>query len=149
MDTIDEAKKHLRENWEKGTPCPCCGQFVKLYRRKLTSGMAVALIRLYRLTKLDHDEYVHITKLGHLNGGEFAQLVRWSLIQEMPNDNDVKRTSGNWRITRDGILFVKGELSVASHVYTYNGKTIKFSKTSTDIHEALGNKFNYKEIMGL
>ena len=39
-------KEFLRANYEKGCDCPTCGQFVKLYKRKLNSGMAKTLIIL-------------------------------------------------------------------------------------------------------
>ena len=146
MITIAEAKEYLRQNFDKGANCPCCTQFTKRYSRKLTSGMAVALINLYNISDR---EYVHIERLGRLNGGEFAQLAHWGLIEEKPNEDDgTKRTSGYWHITLRGVNFVKGSTRVASHVYTFNGKRLGFSETSTDIHEALGKKFNYSELMG-
>lgn len=43
--TIEEAKQLLKDNWEKGIECPCCTQFVKLYKRPLYSAQAYSLIR--------------------------------------------------------------------------------------------------------
>ena len=145
--TLEEAKQFIRDNFQEGSSCPCCGQFVKLYKRKLTSGMAKALINLYYASSRSTKRYIHITDLGHLNGGEFAQLQRWGLIVEQPNEDEEKRTSGMWAITYDGMSFVEKLRTVPSHVYTYNGKTIKFSVKETNIEQALGNKFHYTELM--
>ena len=57
METIKEAKEHLRNNFEEGIDCPCCGQFVKLYKRKLNSGMAATLIRI---VKFNGSSEVHV-----------------------------------------------------------------------------------------
>jgi len=35
--TILEAKQLLKDNFAQGIECPCCGQFVKRYKRKLNS----------------------------------------------------------------------------------------------------------------
>ncbi len=145
--TLEEAKQFLRDNFENGATCPCCTQYVKLYKRKLTSGMAVALIRLYRLSKRQTNKYIHITKLGHLNGGEFAQLERWGLIRQDDNTDEKKKNSGMWSITLDGCLFVEGFKEVPSHAMTYDGKTIKFTNKKINIRAALGSKFDYKELM--
>jgi hypothetical protein len=149
MTTIEDAKQFLRTNWDEGVKCPCCIQKVKRYKRKLTSGMASGLISLYKQADHRTDRHIHISKLGHLNGGEFAQLNRWGLIEDLYNDSDDKRTSGKWRITDRGVSFVRGLEMVASHVYTYNGETLGFEQAKIDIHSALGSKFNYKEIMGV
>lgn len=149
FQTIQEAKDFLRENIEKGEDCPCCGQLVKLYKRKLTSGMARALINLYRESKQDTLEYVHISRLGRLNGGEFAQLKRWGLIIDKDNDDpELKRTSGFWAITGEGIDFVERRSEVPKYVFTYNMITVTNSRVSTTIEQALGTKFNYAELMG-
>lgn len=147
LETLEEAKHFLKENIKDGAACPCCKQLVKLYKRKLTSGMAIAIINLYKESVYSSKEYVHITELGHLNGGEFAQLKRWGMIREQENEDTAKRTSGMWAITAKGKSFVLGMYSPPKYVYTYNMATIQFSNQVTNIKQALGNKFNYKELM--
>ena len=145
--TLAQAKAELRQGWEGGVSCPCCGQFVKKYARKLTTSMAVGLISLYRQSAKGAVA-VHIKKIEMLNGGEFAQLRRWGLIREVKNEDTSKRTSGLWLITSKGIDFVEGNIQVPRYCDTYNGKTLGFSDEQTDIHQALGSKFNYREMMG-
>ena len=148
METVDKAKEYLRENWEEGIDCPCCGQLVKKYPRKLTTSMAVGLISLYRLSGFSTSTPIHIKKVDMVNGGEFAQLRRWGLISEVRNDDNHKRTSGLWLITQKGVDFVNQRLEVPMYCDTYDGKTLGFSEETTTIKQALGNRFNYAEMMG-
>lgn len=143
-DSLTEAKQLLRDNWDKGIDCPCCGQLVKKYSRKLTSSMAGALISLYNNSKNE----VHISEIEHVNGGEFAQLERWGLIRQLDNTDTTKRTSGMWVIEPKGKAFVMGQIQVPMYCDTYNGKTLSFSAEMTTIKQALGNKFDYSELMG-
>ena len=65
-----------------GTRCPCCGQYVKLYKRSITATMAWTLLRMYRSSLLD---WVHVPTLLRARGrlsGDHAKLAYWGLIQE-------------------------------------------------------------------
>lgn len=145
---LSEAKQLLRDNWETGLACPCCGQLVKKYPRKLTTSMAVGLISLYQLAGFSTSIPIHIKRIKMVNGGEFAQLRRWGLIREVKNDDNHKRTSGLWLITQRGVEFVNDKIAVPMYCDTYNGKTLGFSEETTTIKQALGNRFNYAEMMG-
>jgi hypothetical protein len=149
IDTLAEAKKELRENWEKGTRCKCCGQQVKLYRRKLYSVQARGLIELYHLDKA-LPGYYHISQIESQRksgGGDFAKLLHWRLVREMPNGDGGKRTSGMWSITPRGRQFVEQRLRVPSHILLYDGRLMGFADSTVDIAEALGKRFNYTELM--
>lgn len=143
---LEKAKQELRDNWYEGLDCPCCGQFVKRYKRKLTSSMAVGLISLYNQSS-GWGEEIHISKIRGVNGGEFAQLKRWGLISDTFNEDKTKRTSGLWTITEKGKLFVNNRIEVPKYCETYNGKTLSFSEETTTIKQALSNRFNYEEMM--
>ncbi len=144
METIQQAKDYLRENWEDGVNCPCCKQMVKLYKRKLTTTMMLGLIDLNKHTQ----QPVHIKEIKVVNGGEFAQMKRWGLIEDDKNDDLTKRTSGQWSITQKGKDFLNGMIRIPKYVFTYNGQTMKYSSELTDAKSALGDKFNYNELMG-
>lgn len=150
--TLGEARKQLRAGWEVGTTCPCCGQHVQLYRRKLNSGMARMLIRLYRLDRARPGEAFHVREIiGSSDGGsgDLSKLAYWNLIVGLPKDpaKDT-RTSGEWMITALGRQFAEGDRTVRSHVVVYNGRERGFDGDHIDIHAALGNKFSYSELMG-
>ena len=149
MNTLIEAKRHLRENFNTGTDCPCCGQFVKLYKRKLGSSQSRSLILLYSLNQ--KSEWIHsreITKKINITG-DFAKLVYWNLILEKPKSKEDKRSSGFWKLTQRGKDFVLGNIKIPSHVFIYNASLQGFSNEQIFIHSALGKKFSYNELMNI
>ena len=150
IDTLEIAKNDLRQGWKttSGAICACCQQTVKLYNRKLCSTAAVGLIRLVRLYNGDL-QYHHVTELGQAgSGGEFARLEHWGLIHPMINNESSKRCSGLWMPSLDGILFAYNKINVSSHLLIYNGKSYGLSEDKISIKQALGNKFDYQELMG-
>lgn len=153
METIAEAKQFLKENWEKGVDCPCCRRLVKLYRYKLNSGSARSLIIMYELEQ-EHHDWVHVQhefadRGLNANSMNYILLHWWGLIVFKPdNDDPTKRASGYWRITDKGVKFVLGLIQVPSHVFIYNNKKWGASEEYVTIQDALGKKFDYRELMG-
>lgn len=151
--TIKEAQKKLRDGMDNGTTCPCCHQHVKMYKRVLNSSMAYGLIIMWKLHKekgpstyLKMNE--EIAKLGIPSSNiEYPKLKYWGFVEEMPNDDDSKRTSGLWRMTSKGINFVNGITKVPSHVKVYNQLTYGFVGDYINIKQALRNKYDYYELM--
>lgn len=151
MHTIDEARAYLRKNYAEGVECPCCGQFVKLYKRQIYVSMAADLIKLYRLhRRYGRDRWFHISEIrkSTAGGGDFAKFLHWGLIEEAKKDPEetTTRTSGYWRITLKGEAFVERRLTVQKYVMLYNGKFRGFDGPQVDIRNRLGKKFNYEEL---
>jgi hypothetical protein len=144
--TIQDGKKYLRQNFEKGVICPCCGQFVKRYKRKLNSGMAKVLIDLYR-----HGKTKEVNVKGFLrenrykNNHDWTLLRYWGLIKS--HNNEEEKDSGVWSITERGLDFILCRLSVPKYVLIFNSKMIGLEGDSSSIIDALGRHFNYKELM--
>ncbi len=151
-DTLKAAKQHLRNNWNSGTDCPCCGQIVKLYKRKFNTIMARGLISLYHLCR-GNQNYHHVsdimTKISPTGSSDFSKLRYYGLIEEESNDDTAKKTSGNWKITSLGIKFVHQRIIVPEYLHIYNTKVRKFDGNTIGIRDALGMKFNYTELMNL
>lgn len=146
MNTIQSAKDYLRSNWAKGVTCPCCEQFVKLYKRKLNSGMALTLIRIYRHSQgwVPVKEFLRQNKWH--NGHDWTLLRFWGLLEEKQHAKG-ENSSGYWRITAKGISFVLNHITVPKRMLMYNQSCYGFEGGETSISEALGNKFNYQELM--
>ena len=144
--TLKEAKAFLNSNYEKGTQCPCCNQLVKLYKRKLNSGMARTLIELYKCG----DRFVHVK--NHLrkqqlnNTHDFTLLRHWGLIIA-PDEESTGQASGLWKITERGKKFCKGEMVVNRHVLIVVNRHLGFSDEKTTIQDSLGSRFKYNELM--
>jgi len=150
--TIKELKAYLRANFEKGVDCPCCGQFVKLYKRKLNSGMAVTLIRIYNQNKHDEENWIPVKEFLRINkyknSHDWTLLKHWGLLQEKEQiENNINKSSGYWKITKKGKEFVKNKISVPNKVHIYNNIVLGFSDDNTTIIESLGKHFKYQELM--
>jgi hypothetical protein len=145
MSTLQQAIDYVQQGLDKGVTCPCCNQYCKLYKRALNSGMALWLIELVK--KHEHaQDWVDVRTID-LRGGDYAKLVHWGLTENKSNDDLTKRTSGFWRPTQDGIDFAYKRLQVLSHVMLYNNIVVEFDGDYITIDEALGEKFDYSELM--
>ena len=135
MEKINQAKEYLRENFKKGVNCPCCGQFVKLYKRKLNSGMAIALFHIYKQGSwINVKDYMRKNSLP--NNHDWTLLRYWGLIEESADKVDEsKKNNGVWRITEKGAKFIEKKITVNSHILLYNNKFTGYSDTSTDIEK--------------
>jgi hypothetical protein len=148
------ARLYVRENLETGIECPCCGQFAKEYRRQIHSTMAAWLCDLVRRWTFERRAY-HVGECGprlrsRTGGGDEAKLRYWKLIEEIPKDpeNTATRTSGYWRPTKAGIYFAHRAASTPKYCYVFDTKVLRFDGPRITIVDALGNKFNYAELMG-
>jgi len=153
VDTLQVAKKELMATLKEGSDCPCCGQYARMYKRKLNSIMAIGLINLTKeYKKTNKFVHVHDIRLGDRDvramGGQFAGLKFWGLIEEQINEDTQKRCSGMWRPTKKGIDFVYKKIKVPEFIWVFNNKEYERAQTETvDIKDSLGTKFNYEDLM--
>ncbi len=149
--TLAEAKAEVRAGARDGTTCPCCGQFVKVYKRPLYAGMAAGLVLLCRDYVRGNQDWIHVPsakwRVEAGRGGDFAKLRYWGLIEERPNDDEAKRTSGFWRPTDRGLEFANGRGMVQKYALVFQGECVGFDGHKINIGAALAGKFNYTELM--
>jgi hypothetical protein len=148
--TLGEAKDWLRERLHDGACCPLCTQFAKIYRRKINSGMARALIALYRasLAADDLDATHHLASLARWTH-EGAQLAWWGLIEQDPDERREDGGRSSWyRLTATGVWFVRDQIRLPKYVEIYDGLPRKLDLSEqASIVDALGTKFDYRELM--
>jgi len=147
MKTIEQAKIYIRENFDKGVDCPCCGQLVKKYKRKLNSAMARGLLKMTSLPSGFNHVSDIMKDISQTGSNDFSKLKYWGFIEQAKNNDPTKKNSGYWKIKKQGILFAKNEINVPKYAEIYNTKLISFSAEQTNIIDSLGNKFNYSELM--
>jgi hypothetical protein len=154
--TAEEAKAYVTKHIQDGISCPTCGQFCKVYKRKLNSTMALALVLIYQFFKTHpHAEWLHIAaflvKVKHdssIAGGDAVKLRYWGLIERAHGErDDGSDRVGRYRITDIGKQFVEGKIAVPRYVYLYNQLLLRLSEEMTTMREALGDKFKYDELM--
>lgn len=144
--TIDEARNQIVKDLHKGTACPCCGQVVKLYKRKLYDKQVDWLIWLvgeHFRTK----DWVSVSDYPS-RGGDYSKLVFWNLVELKPKDVTArrKRTSGLWRPTQTGVDFVRGRVRVPAHVLVLNNKPFQFSEETVSVVDVAGESFDYSSL---
>lgn len=131
----------------EGFSCPACTQWVKLSVRTLDDGISKALILMYRAGP---DQFHHLPSLSGDSSGHTQKAFHFGLIE--PDGRVHKRDSnprnGKWRLTELGKKFVLGQASVQRWVVLYNTEKYASDGPLIDIHEAIGHKFNYAEMMG-
>lgn len=146
IDTLEQARQMLLANLDDGLTCPCCGQHAKRYRRKFNSGMALSLIRIYRLHKLD---WCQITVEIPARSRSEGKIKYWGMLEEspVPRDNGVR--SGWWRINEKGEQFLLHGLRVPKKAIVYNAICYGFdTREMVNIEDCLGDKFNLWELLG-
>lgn len=133
-----------------GMACPCCDRFGRKYRRKFNSGMAASLVWLVGEYGR-HPIWVDVPKVAPrsvVSSREFDKLALWGMAAPHVNEDTQKRCSGVWRPTILGERFVRGVgVVIYSHAIVYNGKVERWDGESIDVVEALGERFDYAELL--
>jgi len=148
--TLKGAKAYVKANFKHGVVCPCCEQYVKLYQRKLNSGMAMALIRIYKKSPTDWLEVKDFFRqYRYHNGHDWTLLRHWGLLVEkiQTERKGKQKCSGIWKITQKGIDFILGKTTVPKFLLMYNQIGYGLMGADITILDALTSKFNYDELM--
>ena len=133
-----------------GFRCKCCGQYCKIYTRKINSSMAAVLLLLWKHAKTD---YIHVENFlksinkAHLRA-DFHKLVWWTLLErkkELREDSSPR--NGFYKITGRGMAFAANALTVPKAVKIYNNQFQGFEGEEINILDALGTKFSYADLM--
>lgn len=142
--TIREARDILREHLDEGIRCPCCGQNAEIYQRKIHTTLARALITLYRNSS--PGQFVHTASLPG-DTHEISQLSWWGLIEEERIRREDGGRAGWWRVVPHGVNWVMARTTVPKYARVYDSDCIGLTGDQVTIQDALGSKFNYRELM--
>lgn len=152
MWLLSEAKKRFKKMIaEDGGDCPCCGRWGKIYKYKVNATMARGLMWMYSVSPLG--EWVNIQERGPkwlLRSKSLSTAKHWGLIERLELDDEENkdtRHSGVWRLTLRGREFVKNKTLIEEHVFIFDDRIVKFSKSMASIVDCLGKKFSYTELM--
>lgn len=161
MITINEAQQYLKDKlYDEGAICPCCKQFVKAYKRRITSSMVMGLILLYKESLLYKEwggfseDWIHIEDfLKEKNipssiRGDISKFKYWKILEpKIAQRDDKSFRNGYYRITPKGESFVRGTMEVEEYLHIYNDLVIAKSDNLVTIRDCIKNKFNYDELM--
>jgi hypothetical protein len=155
---VSRLRKKLFGTLEHGfiVGCMCCGQTCRIYKRTISATMARQMITIHKASKpsfLGKGGWVNVREFNMPGtSGDYGKLRFWGLLTPMDKRTAKKNSAGMWKLTEDGREFVTGDLSVAKYAYVYNDKLYELSGESFEgpwvtIHDVLGEKFDYEELM--
>jgi hypothetical protein len=133
-----------------GAVCPTCTQHAQVYRWSLYSTAVQALILFQRLGGTT--DFTHSNELkdyGYKGQGDAARLRMWGLVERQSDQREDGGRSGYWRVTSLGERFVLGQVRVPKYAWVYNGRVLRMDGEPVGVREALGNRFNYDDMMGI
>ena len=96
------------------------------------------------MVKNYHGEWLDMPNVAPrfaLKGKQYSTLKHWGFVEPCP------KKLGLWRPTQNGIDFANGAIYAPRYTYLYNDTILANSDESTNIKEALGDKFDYNELM--
>lgn len=146
--TLEDARTEVREGRKEGVTCPCCGQFAKVYRRKIHSTMARNLIDAYFKFGTGQ-QFRPIDEFGK-DSPDFIKLQYWGILLEVDPDavrDDGSNRTGWWMLSSRAAGFVRGITTVTEYALIYNGEQIDTAGDPVSIRDCLGKRFDYDELM--
>jgi hypothetical protein len=144
--TLEEAREYVDAalDLRSGVDCPCCDRPVKVRKRKINSTMAKALVSLYNAG--GEDRFIHCPSLPG-DTHEVSQLEWWGLVTESDDTREDGGRAGYWKLTRRGVRFVKGEISVTAFALVYRAKRQEHEGPQVFIQDCLTDKFDLRELL--
>ena len=143
--TLRDAQDWLRERVDDGASCPCCTQFAKVYRRKISYRMVRALVGLY-LVRNTEDGYGFLPAIDPKTG-DAAKMVYWKLIEEKPTRREDGGPVGWWRITQLGIDWLHSRVAIPTYARVYDGRCLGLTGNPCTVADAVKEKFDLRELM--
>lgn len=167
--TIPNARAEIQRRARDGLRCPCCEQWVKVYRNPFRWSAALVIAELMRVQRKDLclGAYFHLPTLleqtdwsryglkpravAALRGGGgsvVSPLLDWALIEKQPGERgDGDWRSGYYRLMPAGIDFADAARKIPKYVYVYDGRTLGFDGPDISIRDAARLRFDYDAVM--
>ena len=151
------AEERFRKATAKHNACPCCGQNVKLRKRRLNAKMVQVVGWMVAMFRENGGDWIHLPSVAPrfvIRSREHGRLhTCWGLIEPMPNlDDPTKKCSGSWRPTQKGIDFIRGlpSADVPPYALTFDHKCYGMRGEPKSARQLLeGSGFDYRELMSL
>lgn len=105
--------------------CPTCGAKVMEYKHSLSKGLIRAFLKFAKQASLTANGTVNLNDcdMNLTERTNFYKLRYWGLLNKADLTND---RGGEWRMYEKGWKFVKGEISVSKHAWSYRGEFTRF-----------------------
>lgn len=146
--TIAEGRQWLRDRLGGGATCPCCDQYAKEYKRKITRTMVKALGMLYAAEAQHRFVHSPTALKADVNAArEVGKLAYWGLVEEETTQHRVDGgRAGYWKVTQKGVDFLRGAERVPRYAHVYNGRVLGHSGPQMHVR-SVAPAFNLAELM--
>ncbi|MGV8847103.1 MAG: hypothetical protein ACOH1Y_15830 [Propionicimonas sp.] len=145
--TLASTRAWLAARKVTGADCPACGQFAKIYTRKMNSGQARSLIKMYRAGGPAGTGWVHLPSKVGSTSREEGKLKHWGLVESQTQVMGKDGHRGVWRLTPDGVDFVLGEGTVPQAIRMYAAECLGTTGPQITILNVIATDFNYDDVM--
>lgn len=129
----------------KGGICHECGAKKIEYKFGLNRGLTAFLLKLAQIGRPVTLDEISLTPGQYTN---HALVRHWGLAEMMEPANELEaRKGGKWRLTDDGVAFLRGDHAVAKNVYTVRGRITRISGPQirvSDIDEGYMYRGDYR-----
>jgi hypothetical protein len=114
--------------------CDHCGAKMVEYKHGLAKGLvrSLAKIGLAGGGPLNIADELKLTKSEYTN---FGKLKYWGLVEK--TNPEIER-GGIWRVTETGWAFLRGNIKLSPHVWTYRNRVVRYEGGSITIDEVTG-----------
>ena len=155
MTLLADARKEMLRKVDKGTRCPVCGRFTKVYPYTHGSTRVLCLRALERLG--GRERWVHVSEIAKVlrpylkdktssATKNFCLLKHWGFITPMRKHVKERGSSGKWMLTKLGLQFLRG-VPFPKHAYVYQNEVVRFSHETVTIKEAAGDHYHHDRFM--
>lgn len=137
--TVGEAIDKLWKVIHRGSSCPCCGQFVRAYKRRLRGNHVRFLVDVMRKARPEQP-WVHYSACSFA-GRDYNYLRHFGLAE-------VKEREGLWKLTEKGARFVSAMIEIPDYLLIFNNEVVGSSEKTIDVRKALAaGGFDYDALM--
>lgn len=142
--TVGEARSFVKARLREGVQCPVCDQRAQIYRRKINGQMVRSLVQMFRAGAAD--DFLHMPTVIGKQADE-AKLAHWGLLEEEKVLRPDGGRAGWWRVTKDGVSFIRGDLRVTKYALIYDSRFLGFEGEPVDAQDCLGVGFDLQELL--
>ena len=147
--TVAEAKALIHQQAAHGgMPCPVCARPVACYDRRFNAGMARTLVWLVEASEYGK-RFVSLRRDAPrfvLVNREHARMRNYGVIECADPDSVRTASSGRWRPTPRGILFVRGRIVLPKFLTYLFNEVVGQSSDLIGIADALAEPFDIRNI---
>jgi len=155
--TLEEARTRYLEEIKKGSVCPCCDRYGKIYKQSIHFMPAMELLVYYRYSYEHGFLFHHVNDVFRskyvpnglfLKGSDIGKCARLGLVEEKEKEpGEHGKTSGMWKVTSKGTDFAENRITVPKYYYIYNREVVETEGPEISIVEALQDRFDYDDMM--